>query len=101
MARRRGGGGLLARSFADSVAVERRLGAAKDWPRGIAEPGLGADHHRNAGCRNGLSLRGSLFLFQGGEAPARRGSIGLGYSFDKRVFRQVFVVLSYDCLGLL
>ena len=39
--------------------------------------------------------------FQGSGAPARRGSIGLGYSFDKRVFRQVFVVLSYNCLGLL
>jgi hypothetical protein len=35
-------------------------------------------------------------------APAlRAGSIGLGYSFDKRVFRQVFVVLTYNCFGLL
>ena len=34
IARRRGGGGCLARSCADSVAVERRLGAAKDWPGG-------------------------------------------------------------------
>jgi hypothetical protein len=34
-------------------------------------------------------------------APVRRGAIGLGYSFDKRVFRQVFVVLSHDRFGLL
>jgi hypothetical protein len=34
-------------------------------------------------------------------AAVRRGAIGLGYSFDERVFRQVFVVLSYDCFGLL
>jgi hypothetical protein len=47
------------------------------------------------------SPRASLLLPQGGEAPARRGSIGLDYSFDKRVLRQVFVILSYDCLGLL
>jgi hypothetical protein len=33
--------------------------------------------------------------------PPPRGSIGLGYSFDKRVFRQVLVVLTYNCLGLL
>jgi hypothetical protein len=53
------------------------------------------------GFADSLSLRESLLLFRRREALARRGSTGLDYSFDKRVFRQVFVVLSYNCLGFL
>ena len=75
-------------------------GTAVNVPAGCLAPHQltrsSADHHRNA-----RRMSASLLLFQGGEVPARHASIGFDYSFDKRVFRQVFVVLSYDCLGLL
>jgi hypothetical protein len=42
-----------------------------------------------------------LMLFQGREVLPRHASIIFDYSFDERVFRQVLVILRYDCLGLL
>jgi hypothetical protein len=36
-------------------------------------------------------------LFQGSEVARRHAYVGFDNGFDERVFRQVFVVLSYDC----
>jgi hypothetical protein len=48
-----------------------------------------------------LILPAKLLLFQGGEIARRHAYVGFDNGFDERVFRQVFVVLSYDCFGLL
>jgi hypothetical protein len=46
------------------------------------------------------SLPAKLLLFQGGEVARRHAYVGFDNSFDERIFRQEFVVLSYDRLGL-
>jgi hypothetical protein len=63
------------------------------WPK--------ADIRETRDAATNYLLAWSLVLFQVGEPPRSHTHVGFDYGFDERVFRQIFVVLSYNCLGFL